>query len=74
MSHATDNRGLIMYWAFNEGTGTSALESVSQVRIISSTCLTKRSLLNLALHGGDRGNWKWASVRWLFDLHCAFVR
>ncbi|ADO56682.1 GH32 C-terminal domain-containing protein [Paenibacillus polymyxa] len=32
MSHATDNRGLIMYWAFNEGTGTSALESVSQVQ------------------------------------------
>ncbi|WP_348622660.1 GH32 C-terminal domain-containing protein [Paenibacillus peoriae] len=32
MSHATDNRGLIMYWAFNEGTGTSALESVSQVK------------------------------------------
>ncbi|MNW38210.1 Sucrose-6-phosphate hydrolase [compost metagenome] len=32
MSHATDNRGLIMYWAFNEETGTSALESVSQVQ------------------------------------------
>ncbi|TKH36370.1 glycoside hydrolase [Paenibacillus polymyxa] len=32
MSHATDNRGLIMYWAFNEGTGTSTLESVSQVQ------------------------------------------
>ncbi|MDG0053396.1 GH32 C-terminal domain-containing protein [Paenibacillus sp. P2(2022)] len=32
MSHATDNRGLIMYWAFNEGTGTRALESVSQVQ------------------------------------------
>ncbi|QDY82654.1 glycoside hydrolase [Paenibacillus polymyxa] len=32
MSHATDNRGLIMYWAFNEGTGASALESVSQVQ------------------------------------------
>ncbi|WP_226003216.1 GH32 C-terminal domain-containing protein [Paenibacillus sp. BJ-4] len=32
MSHSTDNRGLIMYWAFNEGTGTSALESVSQVQ------------------------------------------
>ncbi|AET57143.1 glycosyl hydrolase family 32 domain protein [Paenibacillus terrae HPL-003] len=32
MSHASDNRGLIMYWDFNEGTGTSALESVSQVR------------------------------------------
>ncbi|WP_336078414.1 GH32 C-terminal domain-containing protein [Paenibacillus sp. 203] len=32
MSHATDNRGLIMYWAFNEGTGTSALESVSQIK------------------------------------------
>ncbi|MHB0880640.1 GH32 C-terminal domain-containing protein [Paenibacillus sp. SEL1] len=32
MSHATDNRGLIMYWAFNEDSGTSALESVSQVQ------------------------------------------
>ncbi|MEK5406631.1 GH32 C-terminal domain-containing protein [Paenibacillus sp. FSL W8-0439] len=32
MSHETDNRRLIMYWAFNEGTGTSALESVSQVQ------------------------------------------
>ncbi|MBP1176435.1 sucrose-6-phosphate hydrolase SacC (GH32 family) [Paenibacillus sp. PvR133] len=32
MSHATDNRGLIMYWAFNEETGSSALESVSQVQ------------------------------------------
>ncbi|WDZ54625.1 GH32 C-terminal domain-containing protein [Paenibacillus polymyxa] len=32
MSLTTDNQGLIMYWAFNEGTGTSALESVSQVQ------------------------------------------
>lgn len=31
MSEIIDNNGLMMYWAFDEGTGASALESVSQV-------------------------------------------
>ncbi|SFF03686.1 Sucrose-6-phosphate hydrolase SacC, GH32 family [Paenibacillus algorifonticola] len=30
MSNTTDNRGLIMHWAFDEGTGASTLESVSK--------------------------------------------
>ncbi|MNO12503.1 Sucrose-6-phosphate hydrolase [compost metagenome] len=32
MSGITDNHGLIMYWAFDEGTGATALESVSQIK------------------------------------------
>ncbi|WP_237087892.1 LamG domain-containing protein [Paenibacillus crassostreae] len=32
MSHTTDDRGLMMHWDFDEGTGANALESVSQVR------------------------------------------
>lgn len=32
MSHEPDDRGLIMYWPFDEGNGASALESVSQVQ------------------------------------------
>lgn len=31
MSKIIDNHGLMMYWAFDEGAGASALESVSQV-------------------------------------------
>lgn len=31
MSHINSEQGLIMYWVFDEGTGASALESVSQV-------------------------------------------
>lgn len=32
MSQVPDNQGLMMYWAFDEGTGAKALESVSQTR------------------------------------------
>ncbi|KGE18806.1 GH32 C-terminal domain-containing protein [Paenibacillus wynnii] len=32
MGHINVDQGLIMHWAFNEGTGASALESVSQVQ------------------------------------------
>ncbi|MFD1953911.1 GH32 C-terminal domain-containing protein [Paenibacillus thailandensis] len=32
MTRVPDDRGLMMYWAFDEGTGASALESVSNVR------------------------------------------
>ncbi|GJM68982.1 hypothetical protein HMSSN036_11980 [Paenibacillus macerans] len=32
MNQVPDNRGLMMYWAFDEGTGAKALESVSQTR------------------------------------------
>ncbi|WP_334073272.1 MULTISPECIES: GH32 C-terminal domain-containing protein [Paenibacillus] len=32
MSQVSDNRGLMMHWAFDEGTGAKALESLSQTR------------------------------------------
>lgn len=32
MNHIPNNKGLIMYWPFDEGAGTAALEHVSQVR------------------------------------------
>ena len=32
MNQIPDNQGLIMSWAFDEGTGTSTMESVSQDR------------------------------------------
>lgn len=32
MSGIIDNNGLIMYWAFDEGTGANAMESISQVK------------------------------------------
>ncbi|GJM78836.1 hypothetical protein HMSSN139_13320 [Paenibacillus sp. HMSSN-139] len=32
MSQCTDNQGPVMYWAFDEGRGDSALESLSQSR------------------------------------------
>ncbi|CAM3484426.1 hypothetical protein MALU111345_07400 [Marinicrinis lubricantis] len=32
MSQSPDNQGLMMYWPFDEGTGASAVERISQVR------------------------------------------
>lgn len=32
MNHTSGNRGLMMSWAFDEGTGTSTIENVAQVR------------------------------------------
>lgn len=32
MNHTSVNRGLMMSWAFDEGTGTSTIENVAQVR------------------------------------------